>query len=194
MGSHTSLHRLPGMLLLGSTGRNSGKTEFACGVLNRFCRNHTLIGLKVTIIRDNDGSCPRGGEGCGVCTSLEGPFDITEETNREGIKDTSRMLRTGADRVFWLRVRSACVEEGLKALLEIIGPDAVTVCESNSLRHTVEPGLFVMVRNSRTTACKPTALSVMEYADRIVTSDGKRFSTTLEDLSLSNGVWVLNDP
>ena len=119
MGSHTSLHRLPGMLLLGSTGRNSGKTEFACGVLNRFCQNHTLIGLKVTIIRDNDGACPRGGEGCGVCTSLEGPFDITEETNRDGIKDTSRMLRTGADRVFWLRVRSACVEEGLKALLEI---------------------------------------------------------------------------
>ena len=72
--------KLGGMLMIGSSGTNVGKTELACALLGKFGRNRNIIGIKVTTIRDKDGRCPRGGRGCGVCSSLEGEYCITEET------------------------------------------------------------------------------------------------------------------
>ena len=98
--------KAPHMLLIGAAGRNTGKTEFACTLLRRFSTLQSITAIKITVIRSDEsrGSCPRGGSGCGVCSSLEGEYDITEETDRDGSKDTSRLLRAGANHVFWLRV------------------------------------------------------------------------------------------
>jgi len=123
--------KLDGMLMIGSAGANVGKTELACALIKKFSKNRDIIGIKVTTIKERDGQCPRGGEGCGVCSSLEGNFCITEETNRSSDKDTAKLLAVGASRVFWLRVMKTHLEEGIKALPEIIEPDAVTICESN---------------------------------------------------------------
>jgi molybdopterin-guanine dinucleotide biosynthesis protein A len=184
---------VPGMLLIGSTGRNVGKTALACEVIRRFREKHPIIGLKVTVIREDDSGCPRGSEGCGVCASLDAPFLLTEETNRDGRKDTSRLLLAGANRVYWLRVRSSCLQEGVTAMLEQIGPGALTVCESNSLRHAVRPGLFLMVSNGRTGACKATARAVMSFADRVVVSDGDHTDMPLDDLSVTADAWHLRE-
>lgn len=142
--------RLDGMLMIGSAGANVGKTELACALLRRLGKQQEIIGIKVTTIAEADGGCPRGGEGCGVCSSLEGVFLITEETDRDSGKDTSRLLASGAKRVFWLRVLKEHLEEGVTALLEFVGPEAVCICESNSLRRIVEPGLFLMVKGVQT--------------------------------------------
>ena len=69
--------KLDKMLMIGSAGSNVGKTELACALLNTFGKNHDIVGIKVTTIKDKDGQCPRGGEGCGVCSSLDGNFCIT---------------------------------------------------------------------------------------------------------------------
>ena len=137
--------QLGGMLMIGSAGSNIGKTELAGALLGKFSKSHSIIGIKVTTIAAKDGQCPRGGNGCGVCSSLDGVYSITEETNAESNKDTARLLRVGASRVFWLRVLKKRLGEGLMALLDIIGPGAISICESNSLRYIVEPGLFLMV-------------------------------------------------
>ena len=68
--------RLPGWLLIGSTGRNAGKTEFACEIIRAFRGAHPLIGVKVTAVADRESNCPRGGECCGACAALEGDFAI----------------------------------------------------------------------------------------------------------------------
>ena len=94
--------RVRGMLMVGAAGRNAGKTEFACSVIRKFGRGHEIVGAKVTTIGQRGGACPRGGEGCGVCSSLEGNYCITEETGALPGKDTSRLLAAGARRVFWL--------------------------------------------------------------------------------------------
>jgi molybdenum cofactor guanylyltransferase len=181
--------KLDAMLMIGSAGAKAGKTELAYAIIKRFCKGSDIAGVKVTTIKAKDGQCPRGGEGCGVCSSLDGEFYITEETDSTSEKDTGRLLAAGAKRVYWLRVMKTHLEEGLTALLDIIGPDAVSVCESNSLRQVIEPGLFLMVKRSNEEVSKSSAQAVIKHADRIVVSDGGAFDFDIDRIKLTDGKW-----
>ena len=190
--------KLDGMLMIGSAGANVGKTELACAIIKKFGKSRDIVGIKVTTIKAKDGQCPRGGQGCGVCSSLEGNFCITQENDANSDKDTARLLAAGASRVFWLRVMKTHLKEGLTALLDIIKSDAILVCESNSLRQVVEPGLFLMVRGKGTTKWKSSADAVKKYADRIVISDGSSFDLDLNRIKLTpdlivGGKWVMQE-
>ena len=182
--------KIPGMIMIGATDRNVGKTEFASSLIRKFCSQCDVIGIKVTTIEHTNVSCPRGGAGCGTCTSLEGDFCITEETDSQSNKDTCRMLAAGAKKVFWLRVLKQHLEEGMNALQAAIGIDAVTVCESNSLRLIVEPGLFFIVKAVGSDKCKPSTASVDKYADRTVLFDGNDIDIRLDEIKLFDGKWV----
>jgi molybdenum cofactor guanylyltransferase len=185
--------RLENMLMIGSSGSNVGKTELACALLRRFGGSRRIVGVKVTAIASREQSCPRGGEGCGVCSSMEGRYRITEEADRGLGKDTERLLLAGADKVYWLRVMRAHLQEGLTALLETIDRDAVVICESNSLRQVVEPGLFLMVESAARTPWKDSARQVRQHADCIVHSDGSCFDLALERVQLVGTRWLLSE-
>lgn len=179
--------------MIGSSGSNVGKTELACALLRRFGGSRRIVGVKVTAIASREQSCPRGGEGCGVCSSMEGRYRITEEADRGLGKDTERLLLAGADKVYWLRVMRAHLQEGLTALLETIDRDAVVICESNSLRQVVEPGLFLMVESAARTPWKDSARQVRQHADCIVHSDGSCFDLALERVQLVGTRWLLSE-
>lgn len=177
------------MLMIGSAGINAGKTVLACEVIKKFCKSTNITGIKVTTIKAKDGKCPRGGRGCGVCSSLDGNFCITEELKRNSSKDTSRLLAAGASRVFWLRVMRSHLKQGLNALLSIIGPDAVSICESNSLRHVLEPGLFLVVTAPNLKKWKASAQDVRRYVDKVVVSDGSNFDFDIDEIKLTQRRW-----
>jgi molybdopterin-guanine dinucleotide biosynthesis protein A len=183
------MRKLHNMLMIGSAGANVGKTELACAIIHKFCKSNPLIGIKVTTIQAKDGQCPRGGAGCGVCSSIDGNFLITEETDRASGKDTARLLAAGAGRVFWLRVIRAHLDEGLTSLLDVVGPDATLICESNSLRQVVEPGLFLMVTSGGGRPWKKSAREVAEFADKVVTARGGDFD--LDRVKLVEGKWAM---
>ncbi|MDH4240276.1 MAG: molybdenum cofactor guanylyltransferase [Phycisphaerae bacterium] len=185
--------KLEGMLMIGSAGANVGKTELACALIKKFGKTTDITGIKVTTIRAKDGQCPRGGEGCGVCSSLDGDFDIMEETDSNSKKDTGRLLAAGAKRVFWLRVMKKRLEEGLGSLLDIIGPESVSICESNSLRQVVEPGVFLMVKGRDSKTWKSSARNVKKYADRIVVAGPGGFDSDLDRIKLMSGKWALQE-
>ena len=129
--------KIPSMIMIGAGDRNAGKTEFVCSLIRKFCSRHNIVGIKVTTIEQANGGCPRGEPDCGVCATLKGSFCIIEETDSQSDKDTCRMLASGAGRVFWLRALKAHLEEGISALQDVIGDDAILICESNSLRQVV---------------------------------------------------------
>lgn len=185
--------KLGGMLMIGSAGANVGKTELACALLRRFGKSTNIIGIKVTTINAKDGQCPRGGQGCGVCSSLEGDYFITQESDNSSHKDTARLLAAGASRAFWLRVMKTRLKEGINALLDIIGPDVITICESNSLRQVVEPGLFLMVKRQNLKAWKSSAQSVKKYADRIIVSDDTCYDFDLDRIQLIGSRWTIQE-
>ena len=177
--------------MIGSSGPNVGKTELACAILRKFGRKHKIVGIKVTTIKDKDGKCPRGGEGCGVCSSLEGKFCITEEFSKSTGKDTSRLLMAGAKRVFWIRVLKEHLIEAINALFDILGSETVLICESNSLRQVVEPGLFLIARNSNVKTWKYSARLVRKYADAIIVSNNRGSDFALDRIKLVDGKWKL---
>ena len=201
--------------MVGAMGRGAGKTKFACSLISKFSSRYNIIGIKVTAIEEADSGCPRGGQGCGSCSSLNGYYDITEETDSQDDKDTARMLAAGAGRVFWLKALKAHLEEGITALIDIIGNDVavsscvvrdaccgkgkaqyairntIIVCESNSLRSVVEPGLFVMIKDNGGQNCKPSAEDVIRYADRVVSFDGNEFDIDLSGVSIVSGKWAM---
>jgi hypothetical protein len=181
----------PSILLLGAAGRNSGKTTFACALIERLSKEGPIVAAKVTTIRERDGTCPRGGEGCGVCAAFKDRYDITEETVCGGTKDTQRLLASGAAQVYWLRVLKEHLEEGAAALLERIGPDLPVVCESNSLRHVLAPGLFLQFRPVDMQTVKTSARAVQPYADHEVVWDGAQFDIPPSEVEFDHNQWML---
>ena len=188
-----SMIKLNGMLMIGSAGANAGKTELACALIKKFSSIVNITGIKITTIKAKDGQCPRGGIGCGVCSSLEGDFHITEETDSKSKKDTAKLLAAGAKRVFWLRIMKTHLKDGMTALLDIIGPDAISICESNSLRRAVEPGLFLMVKGRDLKTWKSSARDVKKYADEIVVTNSDGFNFDLDRIKIMSGKWTLQE-
>ena len=177
--------RIPGMILIGSMGRNTGKTELACALIQKITEGKKVVCLKVSTIHHANGACARGNaKGCGVCSSLKGDWCLEPELSRDGKKDTSKMLLAGADEVYWLRARPTALVEGVTEFLRNVGSDSIIICESNSLRQVVSPGVFLLMRNVRSSEEKPSAKQVAAYADRMVTFDGNRFDLDLDDVSV----------
>jgi molybdopterin-guanine dinucleotide biosynthesis protein A len=179
------------MILIGSTGPNSGKTVLACSLIERFKKTSPIVAVKVTTVKERNGRCPRGGAGCGVCSSLDGDFAITEETNPNSHKDTSRLLASGAHRVLWLRVMKDRIKEAVKAMLAVLPPGLPIVCESNSLRGVLKPGVFIMIAGGGSMLRKVTARRVIRHADRVVRSAGGRVGFDIDQVSLENGGWAI---
>ena len=88
------------MILLGAGGRNSGKTRLDCKIIELYSQKQPLVGVKITTILKKDGTCPRGGEGCGGCAFSDGAYCIIEELDKTSKKDTSRLLASGASKVY----------------------------------------------------------------------------------------------
>ncbi len=158
----------PNILLIAGTGRNVGKTEFVCQCINYFSKQHKLVGLKVT-------NHFHEGE--------ERTYSLKEEHNSESSKDTSRMLRAGASKVFYCQAEEAYLEKAFTVFLEQIDKDTIVICESGALRNLIQPGKFIVVRNTNLPIVKPKAQRFLNLADLIVTSDGKTFDIKVEDLN-----------
>lgn len=159
---------IPQMLLIGSTGRNSGKTTLAVELIKRWKVVVPIVGLKVTAIKEKNGLCPRGGQGCGACASLQGTYQIIEEKNRNFNKDTSRFLDAGANKVYWIKTMENGIKEAIENFMKHIPNDTLIVCESNSIRNYVKPGCFLMFSISGNSLVKQSAAKVIDKADLII--------------------------
>jgi hypothetical protein len=153
------------LIVVGGTGRNVGKTEFVCQLIERISDQFPVYALKVSAIFPDEKifhGTHSGGE-----TTLQ----LFEETKRTTEKDTSRMLRAGASRVFYLQSDDAGIETGYVRFIKHVPENGVVVCESNSLGRFVKPALAIVVKSVNGTV-KPRALALLENADLIVVSDG----------------------
>ncbi|NVO19223.1 MAG: hypothetical protein HXX13_05950 [Bacteroidetes bacterium] len=128
----------PNILLIGGNARNSGKTSLACEIIRKFSFDMPIIGLKVTRMKPDEGSF-HGAH------SMQEDSSFFEETDIEGKKDTSRMLKAGAKRVFYLCVMEERLIEAMDKLNAIIPVGSLLVCESRSLRNYLEPGVFILM-------------------------------------------------
>ena len=179
-----AMEKLTNLLIVAGAGRNVGKTEFVCRLIARLAGEQEVYGLKVSAIHPDEGM--HHGD---HSTDLAAP-SLFEETRFDLDKDTSRMLRAGARKVYYLQGDDKQIRTGFTHLQQIIPRSAPIVCESGSLWKYVQPGLLVLV-TSATVETKPRARKIGEHASLIVESDGLSGFSQLELINYSDvhGWW-----
>lgn len=176
---NTTLLQARHMILIGSTGRNSGKTTLALQIIKAFKDKIPFVAFKLITISNHGDICPRGGQGCGICSGLRGTFDIELETGT-GTKDTMLLKKAGAKQVYLIRAFKENVREALEEVLKLVPEGALVLCESNSARLVAQPAFFVMIQSGASSSIKPTAKTVMEYADVILPQNEASFLNFIE--------------
>ena len=157
------MEKLQNLLIVGGTGRNVGKTECLCRIIARVGRSTGVYALKVSAVYPDEEIY----HGHHVAEKAD---VLVEEIRREGHKDTIRMVRAGAQRVFYLRGDRKSIRDGFAEFLSMVPRGAAIICESNSLSDIVTPGLLVVVRGADGEV-KSRAVPLLAQADLVVVSD-----------------------
>ena len=182
------------MLMAGAAGRNRGKTEFLCRAIRAQSQHRPVVGIKITSFDDADGEILVDQMKSKTYRSIAGNHLVTRETPGDDNKDTHRMYRAGADKVYWLRSKRSFLSQGLDELfqtMEADGIDPETAClvvESGGSRNFIEPGLFFIIQEHND-AIKPSCAEVAHWVDRLVNVSGNGWDLLPEDLLFENGRW-----
>lgn len=153
------------LIVIGGTGRNVGKTEFVCQLIEKISSQMPVYALKVSAIFPDEELFH------GAHSVDEADLYLFEETRFSTAKDTSRMLRAGAKKVFYLRSDDTKIYAGFAEFMKHVPENGVVVCESNSLGQFVTPALSVVVK-SVSGPIKPRAVAQLQSANLVVVSDG----------------------
>ena len=130
------------LILVSGTGQNVGKTTFVCKLIESN-RNQNIIALKISpfwhnINNDKD-----------IIIKNE-LFLILKESNTDGLKDSSKMLLSGASQTFYIQAVDVHILEAFNFLnLHYIKGQPV-ICESSALLKYVKPAFhFIITRNDK---------------------------------------------
>lgn len=157
---------VPNILLIAGTGRNVGKTLFACEVIRHLKKTSKVIGIKIShhfhpieegqiIIEKNE------------------KFNIIQESLLNG-KDSSRMKLAGAYKVFYIQSGQEKLLEAFHTISQELH-DCAIVCESGGLREHIEPGLFFLITGNEIPDNKKQVLDykplIVSYTNNIASFD-----------------------
>jgi hypothetical protein len=134
MNMHPSF---PNLLIIAGTGNKSGKTTIACRIIEQF-RDMKIVSIKIT---------PHFHETTpGLILFKEAPgYSVYEERNPGTEKDTSRMLRAGASKVYFAKVTGDTLHEIFKTIVEAVPKGIPLICESPAMAKQVKPGLLIIM-------------------------------------------------
>ena len=127
----------PNLLLLAGSGRNTGKTSFACDIINYLSKAEDIIALKISPhIHLIDDTNP-------LLLNKRGLI-ITEEMKLNR-KDSSRMKQAGAAHSFYVQAVDGKIPELLQ-WLKNKWPKGLFICESGGMIDHIKPGLFFFLK------------------------------------------------
>ena len=131
------------LVVVGGHSRNIGKTSLASSLIAA-TRDLRWTALKIT--QYGHGVCSSNGHACGCSVDdPDHPFSVDRENDREGGSDTSRLLRAGAQDVYWARTRVGDLESAMPCLRKVIEDCPYVLMESNSVLRFLNPDLYLPV-------------------------------------------------
>ena len=171
------------MILISGTGRNVGKTTLACRLIKTFCE-HGITALKISphwhtidteeyILVNND------------------KFLILEERNGNGKKDSSKMLTSGARKVYYIQANDENLELAFNYIIEYLVQQEPIICESASLGKFIKPALHLRVTNSTEISAKEEANKIP--FDHLVLNNGNRFDSIIDRIQLTGNKWFIQN-
>jgi len=176
------------MLMIGGASRNVGKTTLIMDIINEFSKNNNIVAIKIKTIYEGDNFF-HGKDRSPLGENEK--FRIIEEKDINSGEDTAKMLKSGAKRVFKIKVKSQFISEAFSEIYKIIDRNSFLICESNSLREAVKPDLFLLIKHKNNVEMKPSAKKLEKFADRIIYSDGKKHDFSKGDLQIIESKWMI---
>lgn len=172
---------VPNLLLIAGTGIKSGKTTIACRIIEQFS-NLNITAIKIS---------PHFHEttpGLNIIYEEEG-YAIYKETNSDATKDTSRMLKSGASKVYFAKVTDGRLLFVFNKIQNLIPEGTPIICESPALRNFIEPGVFIII--SSETANKQKNISQFMTLTHLRFELEKLPELSSIPLGFENGRWRL---
>lgn len=155
------MKKLENLLLVSGSGRNCGKTTFACHVIHHMAKFRKVIGLKISPHFHFTGNKQ-------ILVAQAGAFKIYEESDFLSGKDSSRMLQAGAFKVYYVQCTDAGLPGIWKAVEKLLPENTLVVCESGSFSKTYTPGAHVLVADKIADESKTSFLWNLKKADFII--------------------------
>lgn len=176
--------KLPQLLLIAGTGRDTGKTTLVCNIIRRFSPLQPLIAVKITP------HFHKNIESGKVLIDTENLY-IAEETDSSTGKDSSLMLKAGATHSYFVMTKDENLKEAFIKIRELIPANSLIVCESGGLRNHINPGLFFMMHRKKPEATKSSAEKLILLADRVITFDGEKIDFDPHTIEIVDNQWSL---
>jgi hypothetical protein len=170
---------IPNLLLIAGTGTKAGKTTMACRIIRQYPE------LRITAIKIT----PHFHETTpGLVVISEGNgYSTYEETERHSAKDTSRMLDSGAERVFFAKVWDNNLEQAFSEIMKLIPEGAPVICESPALKNFVEPGVFIIMTSD--TVNKQKKLNHLQDSHHLMLKLEELDSIESIPIEFNAGIW-----
>jgi molybdopterin-guanine dinucleotide biosynthesis protein len=176
--------RQPNFMIVSGNGRNTGKTTFVCEVIRSICKEYHVTAIKVSPHFHNNHSPDPIFEGAG--------FTIWEETEENRAKDSSRMLQSGADRVFYIESKDNSLVYALDNILPLMDPGQAVICESGGMRKHIEPSLMILLNEDGRDEKKSSYMDLLPIADACVAFNGKEFDLAPGRIRFDGTSWMLD--
>jgi hypothetical protein len=171
---------LPNLLLIAGTGTKSGKTTMACRIIEQF-RRLQITAIKITPHFHETTS--------GLRIIVEEPgYSIYEETNRSTTKDTSRMLHSGAVKVYYAKVLDNRIKSVFDKIMDLVPEGTPVVCESPALRNFIEPGIFIIMTSE--TILKHKNVSHLQELPHVMFKLEELAELTSIPVGFEDGKWI----
>jgi hypothetical protein len=170
---------IPNLLIIAGTGTKSGKTSLACKIIKQF-KSLDIYSIKITphFHETTSGLIP---------VSEKAGYSIYEETDRETSKDTSRMLKAGAFKVYFAKVWDDQLLTAFNEIMKYIPSDAPVICESPALRNFIEPGVFLIITSK--TLNKHKNIKHLQALPHMMLEYEKLDSIDYFPIEFGNGKW-----
>lgn len=174
---------IPNLLLIAGTGTKSGKTSMACRVIESFpFLRITAIKITPHFHETTDGL---------ISLSEDKGYAIYEETDRETSKDTSRMLNSGAEKVYFAKVWDNQLFDVFNEIFNWVLPGVPVICESPALRNFIEPGLFIIMTSD--TINKHKDIKHLQVLPHLMIKLEDMTNITLLPIGFEGGRWFLRN-
>lgn len=180
----TRLPNLDRLLLIAGTGRNVGKTSLACELIQEISRTKEVVGIKIS---PHIHSQNKGGE----LIAESDHYSIYREQDLDKKYDSSRMLKAGAKKVFYIQSEDHKVYEAFEQLLPELDENIAIVCESGGLRNYIKPSLFLMCNRKGEEILKEKAIALLPKVDKLLEFSKNSFDVMPASIVFDGMKWVL---
>jgi hypothetical protein len=170
------------ILTISGTGRNVGKTSLACRIIDKLAGTQKLTAVKIS---------PHFHKVDYPDTLFEQPgaYSLYRENKIDRNKDSSRMLASGADPVYYIQTKDIHLSSAWKKLCEFIDANVPVVIESGGLDKLLDPGISIIITDTESKDKKKQKRSGLEQVETRL----EKFDQLINCIGFSQGSWQLNN-